>query len=138
MDDSTVQENNPAYLSSHLHQVVADLDADDRLSLMAIHIGHMTEKSYSKSWHVDVLTELGAVMVDILIEGNGKAGAHLTEMGRSLRPFQGLPTLFSPWRILLPGASHDAAVRDNFVDNFGETVVFDLRSDSSSVLVRTW
>lgn len=68
VDDSTLQENNPGYLSSHLRQVVADLEAADRLSLMAIHIGHMAEQYYSNYWHVDVLTELGAVMIDIISE----------------------------------------------------------------------
>lgn len=67
-DDSTLQENNSAYLSSHLRQVIADLEADDRLFLMAIHIGHMDEQYYSNYRHVDVLTELGAVMVGILSE----------------------------------------------------------------------
>ncbi|MDF7674925.1 cobaltochelatase subunit CobT [Acetobacteraceae bacterium ESL0709] len=66
VDDSTSSANTPDYLDDHLHKVIARLEADLGLELLAIGIGHDVTRYYANSVTISSAADLGDTMVSQL------------------------------------------------------------------------
>lgn len=66
VDDSTASANTPDYLDEHLHKVIAKLEADPTLELLAIGIGHDVTRYYANSVTISSASDLGDIMVSQL------------------------------------------------------------------------
>lgn len=65
VDDSTILENGPDYLSDHLKLVVKNIMRSD-VSLAAIGVGYDAERYYPNSTHVEAPDELGDAAISLL------------------------------------------------------------------------
>lgn len=72
MDDSTFAANGAEFLTKHLQQVILDLEADERLSVMAVNLGHQAADFYGTSRRLDLPANLGPEMIDMLGQAIGK------------------------------------------------------------------
>ncbi|UMM63371.1 cobaltochelatase CobT-related protein [Aristophania vespae] len=63
VDDSTASANMPDYLDVHLHKVIARLQADRAIELLAIGIGHDVTRYYANSVTIGSAEDLGDTMV---------------------------------------------------------------------------
>lgn len=72
MDDSTFAANGADFLTRHLQQVISGLESDERLSVMAINLGHQAADFYKTSRRLDMPADLGPEMIDMLAEAIGK------------------------------------------------------------------
>ncbi|MDQ3560998.1 MAG: hypothetical protein M3453_17815, partial [Pseudomonadota bacterium] len=66
VDDSTLYENDPAILDSHLKQVVGDITAKSNIKVAAIGIGFEVSRYYPNSATVKTAEDLGTAMVSLL------------------------------------------------------------------------
>ncbi len=62
VDDATLSANHAGYLDRHLHQVIARVEADPRIELTAIGIGHDVTRYYRRSICLKDVTKLGETM----------------------------------------------------------------------------
>ena len=68
VDDSTQSANAALYLDRHLRQVIAEIESDDAVELLAIGIGHDVTRWYRKAVTIVDVEQLGGVMVEKLAE----------------------------------------------------------------------
>ncbi|KQR79265.1 cobaltochelatase CobT-related protein [Rhizobium sp. Leaf341] len=68
MDDSTLAANGPDLLPGHLRNVVAELECDERVTVMAISLGHRAADVYTTNRRIDTPADLALEMVDMLAE----------------------------------------------------------------------
>lgn len=68
VDDSTQSANAALYLDRHLRQVIAEMEAEDAVELLAIGIGHDVTRWYRKAVTIVDVEQLGGVMVEKLAE----------------------------------------------------------------------
>ncbi len=66
VDDSTLKENGPAYLSDHLREVVDSIVQTDAINIAAMGIGYRTHEFYPTSSFVDAPDELGNALFLLL------------------------------------------------------------------------
>ena len=63
VDDSTLKENGPTYLSDHLRQVIDRISTENQIELAAMGIGYQAHEFYAKTDHVEAPDQLGAALV---------------------------------------------------------------------------
>jgi cobaltochelatase CobT len=68
VDDSTQSANAALYLDKHLRQVIAEIQSDPSVELLAIGIGHDVTRWYRKAVTIVDVEQLGGVMVENLAE----------------------------------------------------------------------
>ena len=68
VDDSTQSANAALYLDKHLRQVIAEIEADAAVELLAIGIGHDVTRWYKRAVTIVDVEQLGGVMVEKLAE----------------------------------------------------------------------
>ncbi|WP_429931338.1 cobaltochelatase CobT-related protein [Agrobacterium vitis] len=68
MDDSTFAANGADFLTQHLQQVILGLESDERLSVMAVNLGHQAADFYKTSRRLDMPANLGPEVIDMLRE----------------------------------------------------------------------
>lgn len=66
IDDSTLATNPSDILDRHLRQVVANIESQGQVDLLAIGIGHDVTRYYRRAVMIQHLDDLGAAMVDQL------------------------------------------------------------------------
>jgi cobaltochelatase CobT len=67
VDDATLSANNAGYLDRHLRQVIAQIEADKRVELLAIGIGHDVTRYYKRSICLRDVNRLGETMTKELV-----------------------------------------------------------------------
>lgn len=67
VDDSTLSANDSAYLDRHLRDVIKHIEADTRIELLAIGIGHDVGRYYNKSVTLRDVAKLGETMTNELV-----------------------------------------------------------------------
>ena len=68
VDDSTQSANAALYLDKHLRQVIAAIESDAAVELLAIGIGHDVTRWYKRAVTIVDVEQLGGVMVEKLAE----------------------------------------------------------------------
>jgi cobaltochelatase CobT len=68
VDDSTQSANAALYLDKHLRQVIAEIESDAAVELLAIGIGHDVTRWYKRAVTIVDVEQLGGVMVEKLAE----------------------------------------------------------------------
>jgi cobaltochelatase CobT len=68
VDDSTLSVNSGHYLEKHLRQVIAQIETQKRVELLAIGIGHDVTRYYSRALTIVDAEELGGAMTEKLAE----------------------------------------------------------------------
>lgn len=63
VDDSTLSANTGSYLDRHLREVIAHIEGDKRIELVAIGIGHDVTRYYSRAVTLHDAEQLGDTMV---------------------------------------------------------------------------
>jgi len=66
VDDSTLMENGPDYLSDHLEQVVRAVIAEGSIGIAAMGIGYRAHDYYPVSAHVDAPGDLGLGLLSLV------------------------------------------------------------------------
>ena len=66
VDDSTLMENGPTYLSDHLRSVVENIVGAADINIAAMGIGYQTHEFYPTSSYVKAPDELGNTLVELL------------------------------------------------------------------------
>ena len=77
VDDATLSANHPGYLDRHLRQIIAQMEADPRLELTAIGIGHDVTRYYQRSICLKDVTKLGETMTSEMVRlfsGSAESG----------------------------------------------------------------
>jgi cobaltochelatase CobT len=72
VDDATLSSNYPGYLDRHLRDVIAHIETDDKVELLAIGIGHDVGRYYARSVTLSDITRLGETMARELVKLFGK------------------------------------------------------------------
>ena len=68
VDDSTQSANAALYLDKHLRQVIAEIESDAAVELLAIGIGHDVTRWYRRAVTIVDVEQLGGVMIEKLAE----------------------------------------------------------------------
>jgi cobaltochelatase CobT len=68
VDDSTLSVNAGHYLEKHLRQMIAQIESQGRVELLAIGIGHDVTRYYSRALTIVDAEELGGAMTEKLAE----------------------------------------------------------------------
>ncbi len=68
VDDSTLSVNSGHYLEKHLRQMIAQIESQGRVELLAIGIGHDVTRYYSRALTIVDAEELGGAMTEKLAE----------------------------------------------------------------------
>ncbi len=68
VDDATLSANHAGYLDRHLRQVIAKIEADKAVELLAIGIGHDVTRYYSRSICLRDVSRLGETMTRELVK----------------------------------------------------------------------
>ena len=68
VDDSTQSANAALYLDKHLRQVIAEIESDAAVELLAIGIGHDVTRWYKRAVTIVDVEQLGGVMIEKLAE----------------------------------------------------------------------
>jgi len=68
VDDSTLSVNSGHYLEKHLRQMIAQIETQGRVELLAIGIGHDVTRYYSRALTIVDAEELGGAMTEKLAE----------------------------------------------------------------------
>jgi len=68
VDDSTLSVNNGHYLERHLREVIAELETQSPVELLAIGIGHDVTRWYKRAVTIVDVEQLGGAMVEKLAE----------------------------------------------------------------------
>jgi len=68
IDDSTLSTNPPRFLEKHLRHVIAQIERQDEVELVAIGIGHDVRQYYSKATTIHDVAQLADVMTSQLVE----------------------------------------------------------------------
>ena len=66
VDDSTLMENGPTYLSDHLRQVVGDIISAEDVNIAAMGIWNKTHDFYPTSSYVESPDELGSSLIALI------------------------------------------------------------------------
>jgi cobaltochelatase CobT len=68
VDDATLSANNPGYLDKHLRHVIAQVQQDSAVELVAIGIGHDVTRYYERSICLRDISKLGETMTNELVK----------------------------------------------------------------------
>ena len=68
VDDATLSANYPGYLDRHLRDVIAHIEAEEKVELLAIGIGHDVGRYYARSVTLSDITRLGETMARELVK----------------------------------------------------------------------
>jgi len=68
VDDSTQSANAALYLDKHLRQVIAEIEGEGAIELLAIGIGHDVTRWYKRAVTIVDVEQLGGVMIEKLAE----------------------------------------------------------------------
>ncbi len=68
VDDATLSANNPGYLDKHLRHIIAQVQQDADVELVAIGIGHDVTRYYERSICLRDITKLGETMTNELVK----------------------------------------------------------------------
>ena len=68
VDDSTLSVNSGHYLERHLREVIAELETQSPVELLAIGIGHDVTRWYKRAVTIVDVEQLGGAMVEKLAE----------------------------------------------------------------------
>ena len=67
VDDSTLSSNNGSYLDTHLREVIARVEKQSPIELVAIGIGHDVTRYYSRAVTISEIEKLGETMTQQLV-----------------------------------------------------------------------
>ena len=67
VDDSTLSCNNGSYLDTHLREVIAKVEKQLPIELVAIGIGHDVTRYYSRAVTISEIDKLGETMTEQLV-----------------------------------------------------------------------
>lgn len=68
VDDSTLSLNSGSYLDQHLRDVIAKVENDSRIELVAIGIGHDVTRYYKRAVTISEIDKLGETMTEQLVK----------------------------------------------------------------------
>ena len=68
IDDSTLSTNPGRFLEKHLRHVIAQIERQDDVELVAIGIGHDVRQYYSRATTIHDVSQLADVMTSQLVE----------------------------------------------------------------------
>jgi cobaltochelatase CobT len=68
VDDSTLSLNSGSYLDQHLRDVIAKVESDSRIELVAIGIGHDVTRYYKRAVTISEIDKLGETMTEQLVK----------------------------------------------------------------------
>ena len=68
VDDSTLSTNHSNFLDNHLRQIIASIEAQSNVELLAIGIGHDVTKYYERSITINRAEDLAEALLDKLTE----------------------------------------------------------------------
>ncbi len=68
VDDATLSANYPGYLDRHLRDVIAHIQSEENVELLAIGIGHDVGRYYARSVTLSDITRLGETMARELVK----------------------------------------------------------------------
>ena len=68
VDDSTLSLNSGNYLDQNLREVIAKVEADSRIELVAIGIGHDVTRYYKRAVTISEIDKLGETMTEQLVK----------------------------------------------------------------------
>jgi cobaltochelatase CobT len=78
IDDSTLSTNPGRFLEKHLRHVIAQIERQDEIELVAIGIGHDVRQYYAKATTIHDVAQLADVMTSQLVElfSTSRSGQH--------------------------------------------------------------
>ena len=68
VDDSTLSTNHSNFLDNHLRQIIASIETQSNVELLAIGIGHDVTKYYERSITINRAEDLAEALLDKLTE----------------------------------------------------------------------
>ena len=74
VDDSTLSLNNGSYLDQHLREVIARVETQMPIELVAIGIGHDVTRYYKRAVTISEIDKLGETMTEQLVKLFGEGG----------------------------------------------------------------